>query len=167
MNENKPKVEIEPAAPKADNTKKQPVILAPKSQRGKKGTVGAPAKPIIGLTKDPRRGRFTIKEIFALNAGTISMLTIINCLNGTDTRKGMLKTGEVTKLSETFKEKGKSGKPAHVFMITKFMDKKNKGKNKPNTPAIPTVAVETAPVVDLNPAPAPEVAPATEQTVPL
>jgi len=154
MNENKT-VEVEPEAVKANN--KKTIFLAPKSQRGKKGTVGAPSKPILGLTKDPRRGRFTLKEIHALNGGTISMLTIINCLKGTDTRKGLLKSGEVIKLDEKAKVKGQPGKPADVYMVTKFMDKKSKKGNKPNTPAIKTVAVETAPIVNLNPEPAVEV----------
>ena len=157
MNENnKPIVEVEPKAAKADN-KKQSIFLAPKSMRGKKGTVGAPAKPILGLTKDPRRGRFVLKEIHALNGGTISMLTIINCLRGTETRKGLLKSGEVTKLDEKAKVKGQPGKPADVYMVTKFMDKKKSKGNKPNAPAIKTVAVETAPIVNLNPEPAPAI----------
>jgi hypothetical protein len=164
MNENKTvETEVKPAA-KADN-KKATVFLAPKSQRGKKGTVGAPAKHIAGLTKDPRRGRFTLKEIHALNGGTISMLTIINRLKGTATRKGLCETGEVTKLPETLKEAGKPGKPADLFMVTKFMDKKKSKGNKSNTPAIKTVAVETAPIVNLNTELVPTVE--IEQAVPL
>ncbi len=140
--------EITPTAPKAE-VKKQPVILATKSMRGKKGSVGAPAKPIIGLTKSPMRGRFTKLDLFNANAQTISMLTIINRIDS------MLESKELIKLDETRKEKGKPGKPADLFILAKYAEKKAKAHT-------PTVTVENAPVVDT----APAVEPMPEPTAP-
>jgi hypothetical protein len=136
--------EVTPTAPKAE-TKKQPIILAPKSMRGKKGTAGAPARLIIGLTKNPCRGRFTLNDLVQLNGNTISSLTIRNRIHGTETCKGLLETGELTMLPEKHKAKGKPGKPADVFILTKYIK-------------APKATVETAPVVDTAP-PAPEMEP--------
>ncbi len=65
-----------PAARKRAAKATTAVIVRRKVLAGKHKVTGAPKLEVIGLTKNPRRGSFTLRDIFQANGETISLLTI-------------------------------------------------------------------------------------------
>lgn len=147
-----------PAAPKATKAPRTaPTIVARKSLMGKWKKVGAPPKPIIGLTVNKARGKFTKFDIFERNGRTVSLLTINNRL------KTLIKAKELVKTAETMKIEG-PGRPAYLysFDLTLAAPKRTrKGRKTAQTETAPVVAAETpAPVMAETPAPVVAEAPA-------
>jgi hypothetical protein len=116
------------------------------SQRGKKGSVGAPAKPIQGLTINKVRGAFTVASILALNVNpSVSELTIRKTISVMKKKKLILKN------KESMKTDGASGRPSFSYTFPKITKK---------------VVVEEAPVVETTPTPAEANPTATTDTQP-
>jgi len=150
----------------AVETASSQVIAARQSLRGEWGKVGAPPKDIIGLTVKKSRTNFTIKSIYALNAGTISELTIRNRI------KALIEAKQLAKLAGGLKGEA-AGAPAKQYSFD--MKKADKPAKQPKTTKTgkttrktrtPKVApVEVQPEA---PAPAPEtpaVVEPTQQTI--
>lgn len=76
-----PVAEIAPKTIKRKGSKKPAVagnvtIARRKVLAGQHKITGAPKLPVLGLTKNPRKGPFTLMDIFKQNGETISLLTI-------------------------------------------------------------------------------------------
>ena len=139
--------------PKAEKSAK--VIIARKSLMGKWKKVGAPPKPIIGLTVNRARGKFTKFDIFERNGRTVSLLTINNRL------KTLIKAKELCKTAETMAVDG-PGRPPYLysFDLTLAAAKRTGRKNRKVAAEAPVVAAETPA------APAETLAPAIETPAP-
>lgn len=152
-----------PAAPKATRkTRHDVTITARKSLMGKWNKVGAPPKPIIGLTVNKARGKFTKFDIFERNGRTVSLLTINNRL------KSLIKAKELCRTAETMKIEG-PGRPAYLysFDLTLAAPKRTRKGRKVAAETAPVVAAETpAPAVVETPAPVVAETPAVETPAP-
>lgn len=140
-----------------------------KSQKGTKGSVGAPRKPIVGLTTKPISGRFTIARLVELNSPGICELTIRKTVEAHVEGKYRNQNGKVTgkatprlkMLRETMKQDG-VGRPNFVYTILGRGVKastKTPRKTKtvtvaaPETVSAPVVTIPETPVIVPEPTP--------------
>jgi len=138
-------------APKAARQAKAVTITARKSLMGKWNKVGAPPKPIIGLTVNRARGKFTKFDIFERNQRTVSLLTINNRL------KSLIKAKELCKTAETMAADG-PGRPAYLYSFDLSLAAPKRTRKARKTvaaePTTPAVVETPAPAVVETPAPA-------------
>jgi hypothetical protein len=137
-----------------------------KSQKGTKGSVGAPRKPIVGLTTKPISGRFTIARLVELNSPGICELTIRKTVEAHVEGKYRNQNGKVTgkatprlkMLKETMKQDG-VGRPNFVYTILGRKAVKVTRKTKtvtvasPETVSAPVVTIPETPVIVPEPTP--------------
>lgn len=134
--------------------------------KNKKGSVGAPRKPIIGLTVNPLAGRFTIAQLVDLNKDSICELTIRKTVEAhvegvyrTKRGKRNVVTGKATprlKMLSIVEKQDGVGRPSFVYTILGKGAKATKVTRKAKT--VTNAAPETNPTVVVNvaPTPAPE-----------
>lgn len=122
-----------------------PTVARRKVLAGKHKTTGAPKLEVIGLTKNLRRGAFTLMDIFNANGQTISLLTIKKRKNE------LFEEGKLGKMARDFKQHEGSGRPPEYFNfdLAKSEAKKVKTRKVKVKAEAPAVAVD-APAVDLN-----------------
>lgn len=141
-----------PAKRKATKKATAAVIARRKVLAGKHKQTGAPKLDVIGLTKNPRRGAFTLMDIFQANGETISLLTIKKRKND------LIKAGKLVLDAEAAKRQHEGhGRPPQYFNfdLSKGEAKKPRTRKAKTTGEAPVVAAEPQ-----NEAPAPAVEPA-------
>ena len=111
---------------------------------GKHKMTGAPKLPVIGLTQNPRRGAFTLQDIFQANGETISLLTIKKRKND------LLEAGKLVKMARDFKQHEGSGRPPEYFNfdLTKGVVKTKKVRTRKVKAIVAPVVAAEAPVVE-------------------
>lgn len=108
---------------------------------GQHKITGAPKLPVLGLTKNPRKGPFTLKDIFSQNGDTISLLTIKK------RRNELIDAGQLVIDTVAAKRQHEGhGRPPQYFNFdltqgTVKTKKTRKGKTKPAGTA-PIVAAD-------------------------
>ena len=157
---------VAPAAKTTKRRTKKPsaavTIARRKVMAGQHKKTGAPKLTVLGLTKNPRKGPFTLSDIFGQNGETISMLTIKK-------RKAeLIDAGQLVIDTVAAKRQHTGhGRPPQFFNFDLTQGtvkvKKAKSPRKGKTKAAPVVAGEPvvpAPVIAEAQAPAEQAAPA-------
>lgn len=121
---------------------------------GQHKITGAPKLPVLGLTKNPRKGPFTLRDIFAQNGETISLLTIKK------RKADLMKAGQLVIDSVAAKRQHEGhGRPPQYFNFDltqgTVKTKKSRKTTKANAPIV--VAAEPAPIEPPAAEPAPAV----------
>lgn len=131
--------EVKPAkARKVKAKTAAPTIVRRKVLAGQHKMTGAPKLEVLGLTKSPRKGAFTLKEIFHQNGETISLLTIKK------RKMELVNAGKlVIDLNAAKRQHEGHGRPPQYFNFDTTQGKVKQPRAR-KTKAAPVVAAEPA-----------------------